>query len=114
MLAEEPEEQHFITVVKGCEEDVLRQVGRLREVLRERPAHLLLDGEDAWRQHADEVEADALLVGERRALVDAGVTENEATAKCGLPDLLCRVPTDGRVVRGGREVHFSSLRTDAA
>ena len=52
VLAEQPEEQHLVAVVQRGEEDVLREVGGLCEVLLERATHLLLDGEHARREHA--------------------------------------------------------------
>ena len=106
--AEQPEEEHLVAVVQRGEEDVLREVGGLVEVLQVGAALLLLQREHARGQQADEAEPLALLGAERRPLVEPRLGQDRATAQRGLPRVGVGVPVDD-VLGLGRRGHPSTV-----
>ncbi len=109
MVTEQPEEQDFVPVVQRGEEDVLRQVRGLGEVLAVGATRLLLHRQHAWRQHADQTQLLALPRGEGCPLVDARVGEHGPTAHARLPHVVGGVPTGHGLIGDSRCDHHRTV-----
>src|SRR5699024_2309321 len=69
MIFQQAEEQRFVVVLNGAQQDVPVQIRLAQAVLMVGPVDLLLDRLHGARQQADQVEVDALVEGEGAALV---------------------------------------------
>ena len=80
VVAHHAEEQRLVAVVQRVERDVLLEVVGQAAQVAQHPLRLLLQREHVRRQQAAQAERVALLLGERRALVEQRVAQQrEAT-----------------------------------
>jgi hypothetical protein len=81
VVLQDPVVEHLVAIVQSREEVVPGEVCRLGAVLLVRAPRLLLQGGHAGREEAVEAERGALLVRERRPVVEARVPEQGASAR---------------------------------
>lgn len=84
VVADEPVEQHLVTVVQTGQIDVLGEVGGLRTVLRVGAHRLLVLGEGLRRHQAHQAQCRAFLRREGRAAVEPWIGEYGPARRGGL------------------------------
>ena len=85
VLDQQPVEQHLVAVQEALQEDELLHVVGLAPEVLERSLHLVLERRHARAQQSREFQRQALLLGERRRLVEHRVAQQLLATEVDLP-----------------------------